>query len=51
MILIYTQPLMTSTIDIIFFNKYPSLIIIPVFFGICVSGWLVMSAGKKALKN
>lgn len=48
MIFIYAQPLMTSTIDIFFFNKYPSLIIVPVFFGVCLSGWLVIGGKKKA---
>jgi len=47
MIFIYAQPLMTSSIDIIFFNKYPSLIIVPVFFGVCLSGWLVIGGRKK----
>jgi drug/metabolite transporter (DMT)-like permease len=48
MIFIYAQPLMTSTIDIIFFNKFPSPIIIPVFFGVCISGWLVIGGRQKS---
>ena len=52
MIFIYAQPLMTSSIDILFFGRWPHWIIIPVFLGVVLSGWLVISEGKKkALKE
>jgi drug/metabolite transporter (DMT)-like permease len=44
MIFIYLQPLMAAGIDFFMFDKLPPWILAPVFFGVLISGYLVMSA-------
>lgn len=44
MIFIYLQPLMAAGIDYGLYAKLPPLILAPVFFGVLISGYLVMSA-------
>lgn len=44
MVFIYLQPLMAAGIDYVIYNKLPPLILAPVFLGVLISGYLVMSA-------
>lgn len=44
MIFIYLQPVMTAGIDYAYYDKLPPWILAPVFFGVLISGYLVMSA-------
>jgi drug/metabolite transporter (DMT)-like permease len=44
MIFIYLQPLMAAGIDYFLYQKFPPLILAPVFLGVLISGYLVMSA-------
>ena len=44
MIFIYLQPAMAAGIDFFMFAKLPPLILAPVFLGVLISGYLVMSA-------
>ncbi len=44
MIFAYAQPIIIVLIDYIFLSKAPSLIVLPIFLGIAVSGYLVISA-------
>lgn len=47
MIFIYLQPLMAAGIDYFIYNKLPPLILAPVFLGVLISGYLVMSADTR----
>lgn len=44
MIFIYLQPVMTAGIDYFMFAKIPPMILAPVFFGVIIAGYLVVSA-------
>ena len=44
MIFIYTQPIMTSTIDYFVYDKNIDLTILFIFIGILVSGYLVLTS-------
>ena len=46
MIFIYLQPLMTTGIDYLIYSKQPPEILAPVFIGIIVAGYLVVSDSK-----
>jgi drug/metabolite transporter (DMT)-like permease len=47
MIFIYLQPLMAAGIDYVMYDKFPPWILAPVFLGVLVSGYLVMSADTR----
>jgi drug/metabolite transporter (DMT)-like permease len=44
MIFIYLQPVMAAGIDFFMFDKVPPWVLAPVFLGVLISGYLVMSA-------
>jgi len=44
MIFIYLQPIMTAGIDYFLFQTMPPMILIPVFIGVFIAGYLVVSA-------
>lgn len=47
MIFIYLQPAMAAGIDFFMFDKLPPWILAPVFLGVLISGYLVMSADTR----
>jgi drug/metabolite transporter (DMT)-like permease len=47
MIFIYLQPVMAAGIDYALYDKFPPWILAPVFFGVLISGYLVMSADSR----
>lgn len=47
MIFIYLQPVMAAGIDFFVYNKLPPWILAPVFLGVLISGYLVMSADTR----
>lgn len=46
MIFIYMQPPLSASIEYFLYDKTPSVVIWPVFIGICIAGWLVVSKQK-----
>lgn len=44
MIFAYLQPIIIVLIDLVFLSKSPALIVLPIFMGIVISGYLVITA-------